>query len=115
MGRTIEQIHSALLGDLGGESNVSVAEYSLSRRCATLSIELDYLEGRFAHQGHAEPWQLELYCRTLNSLRKTHLTLGLQRRPRDMNPLPLDYAKRYSRKQEQDQDQGDSDDAVTPA
>ena len=41
----LNQIHVALLGDLGGESNFSVAEYSLSRRCATLSIELDWKAG----------------------------------------------------------------------
>jgi hypothetical protein len=82
------------LSDLGGENAVSEAERSIIRRVATLSVELERMEAGFAVAGEAQPDQLDLYQRTANSLRRLLEAIGLQRRPRDVTPDPLEYAAR---------------------
>jgi hypothetical protein len=81
------------LSDLGGPGNASAAERSITRRVAVLSVELEHLEARFATAGAARPEDLDLYQRTANSLRRLLEAVGLQRRPRDVTPDPLDYAR----------------------
>jgi hypothetical protein len=52
------------------------------------------MEAGFAVAGEALPDQLDLYQRTANSLRRLLEAVGLQRRPRDVTPDPLEYASR---------------------
>jgi hypothetical protein len=75
--------------DLGGEAQVSVAEAAIIRRAATLIVELERLELRFATAGGAEAPDLELYQRVSNSLRRLLETIGLKRVAKDVTP-PLD-------------------------
>jgi hypothetical protein len=79
--------------DLGGPDNVSAAERSITRRVAVLSVELEHLEARFANAGSASASDLDLYQRTANSLRRLLEAVGLQRKPRDVTPDPLAYAR----------------------
>jgi hypothetical protein len=81
------------LSDLGGPHNASAAERSITRRVAVLSVELEHLEARFATAGSASAEDLDLYQRTANSLRRLLEAVGLQRRPRDVTPDPLVYAR----------------------
>jgi hypothetical protein len=76
----IEQ-HTA---DLGGESNTTAAERSLVRRASVLTVELEMLEAKFATNGQASAFDLDLYARTAGGLRRLLETIGLQRRPRDV-------------------------------
>jgi len=82
------------LSDLGGDDAVSEAERSIVRRVATLTVELERMEAGFAVAGEAQPDQLDLYQRTANSLRRLLEAIGLQRRPRDITPDPLEYGAR---------------------
>jgi hypothetical protein len=72
------------VSDLGGEDNCSAAERSLVRRCAVITTELEMLEAKFAAAGQAKPDDLDLYQRTAGNLRRLLLSLGLQRRSRDV-------------------------------
>jgi hypothetical protein len=106
--------------DAGGDANISEGERSLIRRIACLEVEVEGLEQQFARNGASEPWQLELYSRTANTLRRLFQTIGLQRRTRDItNGVTLGEAiradqlaerQRLARKRRQD-----DDDIVTEA
>lgn len=78
--------------DLGGESNVSVAEAALIRRACVMITELERLEVKFA-QDLGTPEDLDLYQPTAGNLRRLLEAVGLRRRPRDVTPDPLDYAR----------------------
>jgi hypothetical protein len=92
--RRLRDLIGLYLSDLGGEDAVSEAERSIVRRIATLTVELERMEAAFAIAGEAQPDQLDLYQRTANSLRRLFEAIGLQRRPRDITPDPLEYAAR---------------------
>ena len=66
--------------------NASEAEASLVKRVATLTIELERLEGRFSTDDPSAD-ALDLYQRMTNTLRRLLETLagGLSRRPKDVS------------------------------
>jgi hypothetical protein len=81
--------------DAGGEDVVSAAEHSIIRRIATISVELELLERKFALKGKgASPEDLDLYFRGANSLRRLLESVGLKRVARDVTPLLQDYLAR---------------------
>lgn len=77
--------------DLGGPENLSAAERSILRRAATLEVELELLEERFANAGSAEASDLDLYQRTAGNLRRLLETVGLERRAKDITPSLSEY------------------------
>jgi hypothetical protein len=79
------------VSDLGGESNMSEAEMALVRRVATLTVELEMMELKFATVGESDPKSLEVYGRTVNTLRRTLESIGLKRVPRDITPSVAAY------------------------
>jgi hypothetical protein len=82
--RRAREIVGDHIGDLGGIDNCSSSEVSLCRRGAALTIELERLEVKFSQsENGASNLDLEVYQRTVNSLRRIFECLGLQRRPRD--------------------------------
>ena len=85
--RDLINLHTA---DLGGEDNVSAAEQAIIRRASVLIVELERLELKFATDGEASPFDLDLYQRMANSLRRLLEAVGLQRRARDVTP-PLPH------------------------
>jgi hypothetical protein len=90
--RRCKDIIHAHLMDLGGE-DASAAERSIIRRAAVLTTELERLEVKFALADAASPEDLDLYQRTANSLRRLLEAVGLNRRPKDVTPDPLAYAR----------------------
>jgi hypothetical protein len=76
----------AILASLGDQDTISEAEPSIVRRAATLTVELERLELRFARAGEASPEEIDLYQRTASTIRRLHEAVGLQRRPRDVTP-----------------------------
>jgi hypothetical protein len=84
--RRCKDVIAAHLSDLGGTDNTSAAERSIVRRAAVLTTELEVLEVKFAKAGEASPIDLEVYQRCANSLRRLLEAVGLQRRPRNLNP-----------------------------
>ena len=71
------QLH---LSDLGGAEGCSEAQVSLVRRVSTLEIELERLEYEFARPDRvAGNRALDRYSMLTNTLRRLHMTLGLDR------------------------------------
>jgi hypothetical protein len=90
--RRFRDVRALHLSDLGGEANCSHAEQSLVRRAAALTTELERLELKFASSAdQADPKDLELYQRGMNTLRRVLESLGLQRRARDVTPTLSEY------------------------
>ena len=91
----------AYLTDLGGIENCSTAERSIVRRVATLEVELERLEERFATAGEASVEDLETYQRCANSQRRLLEAIGLQRRARDVTtPSIAEYISRAAEEAE---------------
>ena len=87
--RRFRDLMALHLSDLGGEDHVSEAQRSIIRRTATLEVELERLELKFATADQAKPVDasdLDLYQRTSNTMRRHLEALGLERRPRDVTP-----------------------------
>lgn len=84
--RRMRDLMALHLSDLGGEAAVSAAEKSIIRRAATLTVELERMEERFATDGEADAEALDLYSRTSGNLRRLLEAIGLRRRPRDITP-----------------------------
>jgi hypothetical protein len=91
--RRARDLISEHLSDLGGPDNVSAGERSLVRRVAIITTELEHLEARFATAGFAKAEDLSLYLTAANNLRRLLESVGLRRRPRDITPDPLHYAR----------------------
>jgi hypothetical protein len=89
--RRLRDLMGLHLSDLGGEDAVSEAERSIVRRAATLTVELERLELKFAKDGEASASDIDLYQRTSNSLRRLLEAVGLQRRARDVTPSLSKY------------------------
>jgi hypothetical protein len=85
--RRLKDLIAGSVSDLGGIDAVSEHEKVLIRRAAMLTLQLELLEQRFAknENGEATNKQIETYQRTTNTLRRVLESLGLQRRPRDIN------------------------------
>jgi hypothetical protein len=81
--RDLVELH---ISDLGGVAAISQAERSIVRRIATLTVELEKLEARFADAEQANPKDLDLYQRTAGNLRRLLESIGLKRRARDVTP-----------------------------
>jgi hypothetical protein len=84
--RRAKELIADHLSDLGGEVNTSAAERSLIRRAATMTVELERYEKRFALAGEASPEDLDLYSRIAANLRRLLESVGLQRRARAVGP-----------------------------
>src|SRR5262249_13052411 len=93
--RRAGELLAATISDLGGSSNISEAERALAKRCAVLVVELERREAAFAQAGGADDAALSIYQTTVNTLRRTLESLGLQRRPRTIEtPTLSQYLER---------------------
>lgn len=95
--RRFRDLMALHLSDLGGDDHVSEAQRSIVRRAATLEVELERLELKFALADPARPVEaadLDLYQRTSNTMRRHLEALGLERRPRDVTPDLSAYINR---------------------
>src|SRR6266478_5130712 len=66
---------AAHVSDMGGRSNLSEAQLGLIKRCATLEVELEQMEGRLS-QG--EQVDLDVFGRATGNLRRVWESLGLK-------------------------------------
>jgi hypothetical protein len=82
--RRAGELLAAHISDLGGEDNISEAERVLAKRVAVLVTELERREAAFALAGEVEDGALAIYQTTVNTLRRTLETLGLERRAIDV-------------------------------
>jgi hypothetical protein len=96
--RRLRDLIGMHLSDLGGEDACSAAEMSIVRRASLLTLELEVMESKFDTAGEASLKQLDTYQRVANSLRRLLESLGMKRRPKDITPAPLDYAREFDRR-----------------
>src|ERR1700734_89233 len=68
--RRFRDIIALHLQDLGGIDRASVAEQSLVRRAACITLECERLEALFAEAGGASDFKIEVYSRLSNNLRR---------------------------------------------
>jgi hypothetical protein len=87
--------------DLGGDDHLSEGQHALIRRVATMTVQLELLDSKFAQDGIAGAKDFELYQRGSNTLRRLLETLGTSkgRKARPVNePHDLqDYIRQRSR------------------
>jgi hypothetical protein len=101
--RRCKDVIAAHIADLGGADNTSAAERSIIRRCAVLTTELERLEAKFATAGEASEYDLDLYQRMTNTLRRALEAVGLERRAKDIGPTLGDLLRQDLRQQREAQ------------
>jgi hypothetical protein len=85
--RRCKDIIDTHVSDLGGRDNISSAEYSIVRRAAVMTTQLERMEHRFAvAEGNVTPEDLETYGRATNTMRRLLEAVGLERRAKDVTP-----------------------------
>lgn len=105
--RRLRDLIALMVSDLGGVDACSESEKSLIRRSATLTLQLEFLEQRWASNGGEAPAKgLIEYGRATNTLRRTLEALGLKRRSKDITPT-LDQ---YLRQKQQEADGASAED-----
>lgn len=83
-----------ITNDLGGADLLSEGQKQLARRCATISIACERMEGEAALGNEID---LDAYGTLTDRLGRALQRLGLKRHPRDITPPdPLEYAREYS-------------------
>ena len=85
--RDVMALHVA---DMGGEEAVSQAELSILKRIATLTVELEQMEVRFATEGSSYK-AIDLYNRGSANLGRLVRLVGMKRRTKDVTPDLSDY------------------------
>jgi hypothetical protein len=90
--RRFRDVLAEIVSDLGGLDVLSEGQKQLARRAATLCITCERLEGKAAA---GEEIDLTAYGMLTDRLGRTFARLGLKRRPRDVTPDPLVFARTY--------------------
>jgi hypothetical protein len=85
---SVRELIATLSKDLGGD--LSAGEQQLVQRAAMIGAIVADCEARWATGQQVE---LAEYFMAVNTQRRVLATLGLRRRPRDVTPDPLDYAR----------------------
>ncbi|MCQ0986491.1 hypothetical protein [Jiella marina] len=89
--RRLRDVIAAHVSDLGGPDAISEAEHSIIRRVATMTVELERMEAKFATKGEACAKDLDLYQRTAGNLRRLLEAIGMERRSKDVTPSLQTY------------------------
>ena len=88
--RRFSDVLAEIIGDLGGPTVLSEGQRQLARRCATIAIACERMEGDAVAGAQID---LEIYGTLTDRLGRTFQRLGLKRQPRDITTLdPLNYA-----------------------
>jgi hypothetical protein len=82
-----------ITSDLGGADLLSEGQKQLARRCATISIACERMEGEAAL---GKEINLDSYGTLTDRLGRALQRLGLKRQARDITPDPLAYARQHS-------------------
>ena len=81
-----DRLRSALISDLGGEARVSTGERELAQRAAVLGAMTEHIEAQWLR---GDAIDLADYLAAVNAHRRVLVTLGLERRARDVTPPSL--------------------------
>ena len=86
--RRFRDLLAEIVSDLGGPDHLSEGQRQLARRCATIALECERLEG---HAVAGEPIDLDLYGTMTDRLGRAFQRLGLKRVARDVTPSVEEY------------------------
>jgi hypothetical protein len=89
--RRCKDVIASHVSDLGGEANCSAAEHSIIRRAAVMTVELERLESQFAVAGEADADALDQYSRVASNMRRLLESVGIKRRPREIQQTLSQY------------------------
>jgi len=90
LARRYRDVLNAYVADLGGDDRITEAERTLCRRAASLVVMAEVAEAELARDGKTDT---EEYVRIVNALGRVLGRIGIERRPRDITPDPLEYAR----------------------
>ena len=93
--RRWRDIVAEITNDLGGADLLSEGQKQLIRRCATIAIACERMEGKAAAGVDIDLETLESYGQLTDRLGRAFNRLGLKRQARDVTPDPLAYAKEH--------------------
>lgn len=85
--RRFRDVLSEIISDLGGNQGLSEGQRQLARRCATLSIMCEKIEGEAAAGADID---LDEFAKLTGILGRTFWRLGLKRQSRDISPTLSD-------------------------
>ena len=89
--RRFRDILAEIISDLGGHgSGLSEAQRQLARRCATIAIACEKMEGEAAAGNEIN---LDAYGTLTDRLGRAFQRLGLKRQARDIGPTLSDYLR----------------------
>jgi hypothetical protein len=94
--RDLAANHANDLAGAAGLGALSQAQQSLIRRVATISIELEQMEGRLSK---GEPVDLDTYGRGAGNLRRLLETLGIERKAKDVSPPTIEAYLAHANRQ----------------
>jgi hypothetical protein len=91
--RRWRDVLAEIISDLGGHDGLSEGQRQLARRCATIAIACEKMEGEAAQGAEID---LETYGTLTDRLGRCFQRLGLRRQSRDITPPdPLQYAREH--------------------
>jgi hypothetical protein len=88
--RRFADILGEVISDLGGADRLSEGQRQIARRCATIAISCERMEGDAAA---GNPIDLETYGQLTDRLGRAFQRLGLKRVPRNVTPSVAEYLK----------------------
>ena len=91
--RRWRDVLAEIINDLGGADLLSEGQKQLARRCATIAIECEKMEGEAAQGRDID---LFTYGTLTDRLGRALQRLGLKRVPRDVGPTLADYLQQQA-------------------
>jgi hypothetical protein len=91
--RRFRDVLAQIISDLGGFDILSEGQKQLARRCATISIACERMEGEAAAGAAID---LDAYGTLTDRLGRTFQRLGLERRMHDVTPSLNEYLEQKS-------------------
>jgi hypothetical protein len=88
--RRFADVLSEIISDIGGHDGLSEGQRQLARRCATIAIACERMEGEAA-AGH--DIDLDAYGTLTDRLGRAFGRLGLKRQARDVSPTLSDFLR----------------------
>jgi hypothetical protein len=86
--RRWRDVLAEIVSDLSGPEGLSEGQKQLARRCATISIACERMEGEAAQGNEID---LDAYGTLTDRLGRALQRLGLKRQPRNVTPTLADY------------------------
>jgi hypothetical protein len=92
--RRFRDVLAEIMSDLSGPAGLSEGQRQLARRCATIAIARERMEGEAARGNSID---LEAYGMLTDRLGRAFARLGLRRQARDVTPTLQDYLRSRER------------------